>query len=255
MKNLRKLVLSFICISVLAACSSGSKTEKKELIIGLDNTFAPMGFKDKDDQLVGFDVELATEVGKIIDKTFAFQNIDWDLKESELSSSNIDLIWNGYTITEKRKEKVLFTEPYLDNRQLIITLAENDINSKDDLSDKTVSVQKNSSAYEAVMKESDLVEKLSGSALVLFDTNNDCFMDLETKRSDAIVVDETLARYYMRQQKNPDLYKVLSEDFGEEEYAIGLRKSDKELCESINKAIETLKENGKFDAIKSKWFK
>lgn len=255
MKNLRKLVLSFICISVLVACSSGSKTEKKELIIGLDNTFAPMGFKDKDDQLVGFDVELATEVGKIIDKTFTFQNIDWDLKESELSSSNIDLIWNGYTITEKRKEKVLFTEPYLDNRQLIITLAENDINSKDDLSDKTVSVQKNSSAYEAVMKESDLVEKLSGSALVLFDTNNDCFMDLETKRSDAIVVDETLARYYMRQQKNPDLYKVLSEDFGEEEYAIGLRKSDKELCESINKAIETLKENGKFDAIKSKWFK
>lgn len=258
MKKLILTTFALLCAITLTGCGNGKDaedgTDKKVLKIGIDDTFAPMGFK-KDGKLVGFDVELARAVGKKIDKEVEFQNIDWDLKETELESGNIDLIWNGYSITAQRKEQVLFSDPYMNNRQLIITTDKTGIKTKADIKDKTLSVQKNSSAYDAVMKDDAFVKTLKGGKPTQFDTNNDCFMDLESGRSDAIVVDETLARYYMKQQDNGVTYKVLDEDFGKEEYAVGMRKSDEELAKQINAALKELKEDGTFDKIKAEWFK
>lgn len=255
MKKIKMLMLALCCTLTLSACGSETSNEgsKEVLTIGIDNTFAPMGFL-QDGELVGFDVELARAVAKKIGVEVEFQNIDWDLKETELDAGNIDLIWNGYSITEKRKEQVLFSDAYMENKQLIITTDQTGIQNKEDLKGKTVSVQKNSSAYDAVMQDTALVESLNGGKLTQFDTNNDCFMDLESGRSDAIVVDETLARYYMKQQDNGINYVVLDEDFGKEEYAVGMRKDDTELCDKINTALKELKEDGTFDTIRDKWF-
>lgn len=248
--------LALLCTVMLGACAKDNAegTDKKTLVVGIDNTFAPMGFKNDKGDLEGFDIEMAKEVGKKIGKEMEFQNIDWDLKETELETGNIDLIWNGYSVTKERKEKVLFTDAYLQNRQIIITTEDTGITKKADIAGKTLSVQKNSSAYEAVMQDAAFVKELKGSAPVQFETNNDCFMDLEAGRSDVIVVDETLARYYMKQQTNGVKYVVLDENFGNEDYAVGMRKSDTALCESINKALAELKEDGTFDKIKDKWF-
>lgn len=257
MKKLMLSLLAVFCLAGLNGCASEDDTnasDKENLIVGIDDTFAPMGFK-QDGKLVGFDVELAEATAKKIGKKVEFQNIDWDLKETELEAGNIDLIWNGYSVTDDRKEKVLFSDAYMDNRQLIITTDKTGIKTKKDIADKTVAVQKNSSAYDAVMKDTAFVETLKGGKLTQFDTNNDCFMDLESGRSDAIVVDETLARYYMKQQSNKVNYIVLEEDFGAEEYAVGMRKADTKLCEDINKALKELKEDGTYDTIKAKWFK
>ncbi|MEG0958653.1 MAG: amino acid ABC transporter substrate-binding protein [Erysipelotrichaceae bacterium] len=256
MKKILLCMLSLVCVISLNACSNkGEEQDKKSLVIGIDNTFAPMGFKNDEGKIVGFDVDVAKEVAKKIDKKISFQNIDWDLKETELETGNIDLIWNGYSVTPKRKKMVLFSDAYLKNRQIIITTDKTGIQSKADIAGKSLSVQKNSSAYEAVMKETTFVEGLKGSAPIQFETNNDCFMDLEAGRSNVIVVDETLARYYMMQQDNDINYVVLDENFGTEDYAVGMRKSDSKLCKSINKALEELKEDGTFDKIKDKWFK
>lgn len=258
MKKLILTTFALLCVFTLTGCGNTNESEagadKKVLKVGIDDTFAPMGFK-KDGKLVGFDIELARAVGKKINKEVEFQNIDWDLKETELESGNIDLIWNGYSVTAKRKEKVLFTDPYMDNRQLIITTDKTGIKTKDDIKGKTLAVQKNSSAYDAVMKDEAFVKTLNGGKPTQFDTNNDCFMDLESGRSDAIVVDETLARYYMLQQNNGVAYKVLDENFGVEEYAVGMRKSDEALCKQINTALKELKEDGTYDKIKAEWFK
>ena len=194
MKRIALTMLALLCTLTLTACGSdAAKGDDKEVLtIGIDDTFAPMGFK-KDGKLVGFDVELAEAVSKKIGKKVEFQNIDWDLKETELESGNIDLIWNGYSITEERKKQVLFSDPYMENRQIIIT------------TDKT---------------------------------------GIKTK-----------ARYYMKQQDNGVNYVVLDENFGTEEYAIGMRKDDTELCKHINKAMQELKDDGTFDNIKDTWFK
>ena len=87
-----------------------STLDKDELVIGLDDTFVPMGFKDENGKLVGFDVELADAVAKKLNKKIKFQPIDWSMKETELSNGNIDLIWNGYSITDERKLKVEFSK-------------------------------------------------------------------------------------------------------------------------------------------------
>lgn len=177
-KSLLSIIVVLLIVSLLSGCSSSNNDDGDVLIVGLDDTFAPMGFKDDDGGLIGFDIDLAKEISERTRLQFEFQNIDWDLKDTELENGSIDMIWNGYSITDKRKEKVLFGDSYMDNSQLIIILSSSDIDSKNDLSGKVLSVQKNSSAYEAVMRDEELVNSLDGQQVIQFDTNNDCFSDL-----------------------------------------------------------------------------
>lgn len=248
----RFLAILTLCF-LLAGCATNSLDKSDKLIIGVDDTFAPMGFRDENNELVGFDIDLATLIAEKIDIEIEFLPIDWAMKETELNSKNIDMIWNGYTITDKRKEQVNFTTPYLENRQIIIVSAKSDITSKADLAGKTLSVQKESSALEAVMKEESFAASLNEGKPIEFDTNIDCFMDLEAGRSDAIVCDEVLARYVMK-QRGAEKYRVLEENFGEEEYGIGVRKSDTELLNQLNNALEECMKDGSYDELYKKWF-
>lgn len=261
MRNQRKtqcLLLVLLLLSSLLACrqedsniNETSDQNKEVLIIGLDDTFAPMGFRDQSGELVGFDIDLAKEVSKRIQREIKFQPIDWSMKENELIAGNIDLIWNGYSITSARQEKVAFSQPYLKNSQIIVTLSESDIETKADLKGKNVCVQSESSALDAINQEPDIVNSFDN--LVQFSTNNEAFNDLESGRSDALVVDEVLARYYMK-QNGENKYRVLLENFGPEEFGIGMRKEDTELLKKINSALDEMRKDGSYDAIFKKWF-
>ena len=210
-------------------------------------------FKDNKGEIVGFDVDMAKEVFKRVGLGVKFQSIDWAMKETELNSGNIDVIWNGYSITEERKQKVAFTKPYLENRQVIITLANSNINSKKDLKGKKVAAQSGSSSLDAINKESEVSKDFNGGEPVLFETNNEAFIDLEAGRTDAVVADEILARYYIK-ERGAQKYKVLEDDFGKEEYAVGLRKQDKSLLLKVEKALEDMKKDGTSSKISTKWF-
>jgi len=257
-KTFRLIALIALIAALAAGCANGeqpagngNQPEKQKLVMGLDDTFAPMGFRDEKGELIGFDIDLANEVAKRMDVTMEFQPIDWTMKETELNSGNIDLIWNGYTVTDSRKEKVNFSTTYLENSQIIVTLANSEVNTKADLAGKNVAVQAESSALDAVNAEPDFVASVN--EVVEFSTNNEAFMDLEAGRSSAIVVDEVLARYYMK-QNGQEKYKVLEENFGDEEYAVGVRKADTELLNSINKAFEDMDKDGTYETIYAKWF-
>ena len=116
-----------------------------------------------------------------------------------------------------------------------------------------MAIQNESSAVEAVNKEPELVASLDGGEPVLLDTNNECFMDLESKRVDAVVADEVLVKYVIK-ERGPEKFKILEENFGEEEYGIGVRKEDTKLLAEINKAMDEMREDGKYDEIYQKWF-
>lgn len=106
------LSLGFVgCSSGDSASSNSADTtkvasamDKDTLVVGVDDTFAPMGFKDESGEMVGLDVDLAKAMGEKLGKKIEFQTIDWSMKETELNAGNIDFIWNGYTITEERKK-------------------------------------------------------------------------------------------------------------------------------------------------------
>lgn len=262
----KKAFLTLAATLVLAACGngasqeesssaqSGAAGEKDTYIVGLDDTFAPMGFRNAEGEIVGFDVDLATAVGEIMGAEFVFQPIDWVMKETELNAGNIDMIWNGYSITEERKEKVLFSEPYLENRQVIIVPADSDIENKEDLAGKVVATQQASATLDALnADETGVVEQFANGEPVLYPTFVDVFNDLDSGRSDAMVVDEVLGRYLMK-QRGQEKYRVLEDDFGEEEYGVGVRKEDTQLKEELDKAIQELRANGRYQEIYDTWF-
>ncbi len=258
--KVRKKLLSIVLMSILPitliSCGekkSESSLEKEKLVLGFDDTFVPMGFKDENGEYTGFDIDLAKEIEKKLGKEIELQPIDWSMKETELNSGNIDFIWNGYSVTEERKKKVEFSIPYLNNRQVIITLSNSKINTKEDLKEAVVGAQNQSSAVDAIESDGDIISTFKDGKVVTFDTNNEALMDLEAGRLDAVVADEILAKYYIN-QRGADKYKVLVEDFGSESYAVGIRKDDKELVEAFNKAFKELIDEGKAGEISKKWF-
>lgn len=259
MKLIKKLLVgSLVGAMTLVLISCGEKKvensmDKEELILGFDDTFVPMGFKDEKGEYTGFDIDLAKEISKKLNKRIVFQSIDWSMKETELNSGNIDFIWNGYSVTEERKEKVAFSKEYLNNRQVIITLADSKINSKKDLKDAVVAAQNQSSAVDAIEADGDIVNSFKDGKIVTFETNNEALMDLEAGRVDAVVADEILAKYYIN-QRGAEKYEVLDEDFGKESYAVGMRKDDRELVEAFNNAFDEIVKEGKAGEISEKWF-
>jgi polar amino acid transport system substrate-binding protein len=253
------MVMGFFagCTSEEPAAEAGTDypalVERGYVIVGLDDTFAPMGFRKKSGELVGFDVDLAKEVFGRLDIEVQFQPIDWSMKETELNSGNIDMIWNGYTITPEREEKVAFSKPYLKNRQVIVVLPDSGIATKADLAGKNVACQSESSAYAAIVADETFTAALEGGAPIAFDTNNEAFMDLEAGRVDALVADEIMAMYYIG-EKGVENYLVLEEDFGKEEYGIGFRKGDTQLLQKVNDTLDAMKEDGAAAAVSTTYF-
>lgn len=224
--------------------------DKGKFIVGLDDTFAPMGFRDEKGEIVGFDIDMAKEVAKRLGVSVEFKPVDWDGVVLSLKNKDIDVIWNGLTITDERKEQIDFSNPYLENRQIIVVKSGSGIKSKADLSGKTVGLQLGSSSEEALNADENTAKSLK--EIRKYSTNTEALLDLKNGRIDAVVVDEVLGRYYI--QKNPEDYVVLDDDFGKEEYGVGIRKEDSDFKEAIDKAIDEMKADGTADKISVKWF-
>lgn len=259
MKKFLPLFLLAMLSVVLVACGSdestgtdntdGESTEKETIIIGIDDKFAPMGFRDENNEIVGFDIDYARAAAEEMGVEVTFQPIDWKTKETELNSGRIDLIWNGYTITDERKEKVLFTKPYLANSQVIMTLADSDINAIADLEGKNVGVQALSSALDA-LNSNEVSKKIAN--LAEYGDNVLALTDLKTGRTDAVVIDEIVANYYNTLEDGT--FKIVEESLAPEEYGVGVKKGNEALLEKLQKALDTLNENGKAAEISEKWF-
>ena len=249
------LLIVFIFSTLLYGCSSKKNVkikDKNTVVIGIDDTFVPMGFRDTKGNIVGFDIDLAKEAFHKMGLKVKFQPIDWSMKETELNNGNIDVIWNGYTITPERAKKVVFSKPYLENRQVVVTLASSNINSLNDLKEKKVSTQDGSSSLDVLFENPKLVSTFNGKEPILFDSFNDCFMDLKAKRSNAVVCDEIRAKYYINKKAKVP-FKILKKDLGKESYCVGLRKNSP-LLAPLNKTLEEMKNDGTIKKISIKWF-
>jgi polar amino acid transport system substrate-binding protein len=219
--------------------------------VGLDDAFPPMGFREKgSNDIVGFDIDLAKEAAKRMGVEVKFQPVVWDTIVEELNGGNIDVIWNGLTITPDRQKQIAFTKPYIASHQIIVVNKNSTLADKKALAGKKVGVQAGSSAIEAV--EKDQTTYKSFGELVQFDNNVDALTDLASGRIDAVVVDEVVGRYYIA--KKVDQYKILEDNFGSEDYGVGLRKNDKAFLAELQKALDAMKADGTSAKISEKWF-
>lgn len=260
MKKINLIVMIIIIfIVILCVQKNSEKTEKKNsldrildkktFILGLDDSFPPMGFRNEENEIVGFDIDVAKEVCKRLDVELIIQPISWTAKEQELESYNIDCIWNGMSVTEDRKEKMCLSNSYLENKMSFVTKNEYQINSLDDLKEKKIGVQAGSSAEE-ILKSSDLYSNFK--EVITYSDNLTAFMDLDINQIDSVFLDDVVANYYINE--NNKQYKVLEQGLEKEEYAIGFRKEDIELCEKVNEILLEMKNDGLLEKISEKWF-
>ena len=248
---------------VFAGCGGGSEPAKtdggdskevKKITIGLDDEYAPMGFKNEQNEIVGFDVDLAKEAAKRLGSEVEFKAIDWNSKEAELKSGRIDIIWNGLDITPERQQNMLFSDPYMDNRQIVFVKAGNDqgIMAETDLAGKGIGTQAGSTAEAYIDKTEGLKDSFKE-----FKTYGDyvsAFMDLENGRIDALVCDEIVGRYAMSKQDGK--FEALDVTVGPvSEFGIAFRKDDTELRDKVQKAFDEMVADGAAKKISEEWFK
>ena len=173
--KLKKMVMAGVlalgCVGMLAGCGGGDKkpaassapaksaaaaAKPAKIVAGMDDTFAPMGFRDDSGKIVGFDIDMANAISKEIGVPIEFKPIDWASKETELNSGRIDCIWNGFTMTPERQKKLAFTKPYMDNLQEFVVLKDTPYQSMADLKGKKITIQEASTAETALNRDPQL---------------------------------------------------------------------------------------------------
>ena len=233
--------------------AGGGDANAKKIVVGLDDEYAPMGFKDENNQIVGFDVDLAKEATKRLGSEVEFKAIDWNSKEAELKSGRIDVLWNGLDITPERQENMLFSDPYMDNRQIIFvrTGDTQNIAAETDLAGKAVGTQAGSTAETYITSQADLQNSFNE-----FKTYGDyvsAFMDLENGRLDAVICDEIVGRYYMA--KHPEALQALDVTVGPvTQFGIAFAKENTELRDKVQKAFDEIVADGTASKISNEWF-
>ena len=252
---MKKLIL-FIAMMMLVACTQAPvegdlslKTieDNGKMIVGFTE-YPPMGFKENG-EITGFDIDIAKEVAERLGVEAEFVYIDWDAKVLELNGKNIDMIWNGLTITADREKEILFSKPYFDNRIVIISLNGSGIDQIADLGEMKVGVELQSSGQAAV-EGNDVFASID--ELVKYTTITEAILDLKAGGIDAIVADEIFARYAV--SKEADQYQVASEVFNSENYGIGFRLEDVALRDKVDAIIDEMAADGTAAEISMKWF-
>lgn len=229
--------------------------QQKSITVGFDNTFVPMGFEEKNGNYAGFDIELAQYVSKKLGITVHFQPIDWDMKETELQNGTIDAIWNGYSATDERREKVAFTIPYMQNTQILVVKKTSGIHSVEDMTGKVLGAQNGSSGMLDFEEHPEVLKnRVKGGDADQYQSVNEAIIDLKNDRIDALLIDRVYADYYLTTEGITDEYDTIPSGFESESFAVGVRPADKKLLEALNQAFKELYQEGIFQQISQKWF-
>lgn len=229
--------------------------QQKSITVGFDNTFVPMGFEEKNGDYAGFDIELAQYVSKKLGIQVHFQPIDWDMKETELQNGTIDAIWNGYSATDERREKVAFTIPYMQNTQILVVKKTSGIHSVEDMTGKVLGAQNGSSGMLDFEEHPEVLKnRVKGGDADQYQSVNEAIIDLKNDRIDALLIDRVYADYYLTTEGIADEYDTIPSGFESESFAVGVRPADKKLLEALNQAFKELYQEGIFQQISEKWF-
>lgn len=251
--------LMLVSVLALAGCSNDKPGEDPaqktfKLIVGLDASFPPYGYTEDDGTIVGFDIDLAKEVCKRNNWDFEAKPIDWDSKDNELNQGTINCIWNGFTING-RENDYTWSNPYVDNSQIVVVKADSGIKTLADLAGKVVVTQAGSSAETSITDEENekmVAFKASLSALKTVKEYNNAFLELDSGAADAVAMDIGVAKYQI-ESRGADKYVILEELIAAEQYGVGFKLGDTETRDAVQKALDEMKADGTMTKIAEEW--
>lgn len=250
---MKKIISIIMACVMLMACTAmfASCGEKEEFVIGI-TYFEPMNYFDENGKLTGFETEFAEAVCKKLGLTPKFVEIEWATKEIELNAGNIDCIWNGMTITAERQETMGISAPYMENKQVLVTKAENvaKYSTADGLAGAKICAESGSAGEEVILTDAIFADatyvEVGSMAMALLEvasgTSDACVIDFVT--SIGMIGDDT---------DYADLAVVDAYEFALEYYGIAFRKTDTATLDDFNKAIAELMEDGTIAEIAKKY--
>ncbi len=245
------LLLTLTCTALAEDASVDVILQKGTLVMGLDDSFPPMGFRDENNDIVGFDIDVAREVATRLGVELVVQPIDWNAKEMELDTRAIDCVWNGMSITPAREESMCMSFPYLNNKMVFYTQKDAGIITLEDLAGKKVAIQNGSYAEELLTggykQLADTFDEVLG-----FDDYLTALMDLQSGGCDAVLMDLVVGDYRISGMGADNLYAAI--ELEDDLYGIGFRKADEALCAKVEELLKEMKADGKLAEISEKWF-
>ena len=268
-KILAVLLAALFVVFSFAACSNSKEAtddtttaatesdlayvqNKGTLVIGI-TYFEPMDYIDDNGELTGFEVEFGKAVCEKLGVEPKFQEISWDAKETELAAKNIDCIWNGMTITDERKEAMSVSDPYLNNKQVIICKAENAeaFATAGGLDGKTVVAEKESAGEETITDEAN-ADFFGKATYVAVESMKNAMMEVKAGTADAAVIDYVTGIGSLGEGSDYADLAIVEKSFADEQYGIAFRKGS-DITEKVNAAIKELMEDGTLEKIAEKY--
>lgn len=237
------LMAAGICSGVTVYADADSKT----LTVGFDAEYPPFGYMDESGEYVGFDLDVAQKVCDNLGWELVKKPINWDSKDMELNSGNIDCIWNGFTING-REDDYTWSDPYLNNEQVMVVTSDSGIETLADLAGKNVVVQAASAALDALNSEDNKELTDSFASLTENPDYNTAFMNIDSGAADAVAVDIGVAKYQLAQREEGK-YKILDEPTQSEQYGIGFAKGNEELRDTVWAEVMKLYDEGEIDKL------
>lgn len=229
--------------------SNSTNTDNK-FVMGFNTEFPPFEYTDNGNY-IGFDIDLAKEVCKRNNWTFVpLQIIDWNTKEFELNSGEIDCIWSGFTING-RENNYTWSEPYFNNTAVVVVKSDSKIESFDDLKDKTVEIEQGTSVFEKIKNDTTLKNNFNN--IIEVDGFDTAFMNLNSGICDAVIADYGISNYMIAEQY-PDC-RILNETLTDEQYGIGFKKGNNELRDQVQKTLDEMFKDGTVDKIAQNYSK
>ena len=250
---MKNILIATLLLLTMIFTSCGGDPKIKKITIGVDDEFAPICFYDERNKLVGFDVDLAKEAANRMGVEVEFKSIDWDNKKEEITSGNIDMIWNGLDITEERKEYMIFTKPYMVDRQVLLVRRKTNenIHSEVDLAGKIVGVQAGSTSDDYLSQDENLIRTFKEYRT--YGNFIEVTSALRNKEIDVLVCDELIARYEVN--KTPKQLEMINIKIGSvAEMAVGFRKDNVELRDKVQEVFDEMIKDGTAKKISEKWF-
>ncbi|ARI77296.1 amino acid ABC transporter substrate-binding protein [Halobacillus mangrovi] len=219
---------------------------KGELLIGTEGTYPPYTFHNEQDELTGFDVEIAREVAKRLGVEPVFKETKWDSMFAGLNSERFDMVANQVGITPERQEKYSFSEPYIQSSAVIVTHEDNEsITSFDDLSG-VKTAQSMTSNFAKIAKE-------NGADITSVEGFNESMQLLSSKRVEATVNDRLSVLDFKKQRPDAPV-KIAARQDEASKSGLLFRQGNDELVEAVNQALNEMKEDGTYVEISQKWF-
>lgn len=233
----------------LVGCGSQAGTDAQQTIkVGMDAAYKPFEFRDEQNKIVGFDIDLMNAIGEQAGLKMEMVDTAWDGIIPALLNGKIDIIASAMTITDERKKSVLFSEPYFTSGQaIVVPVADTTTQTVDDLKGKVIGVQINSTGDIAATENAKNAKQIKRYNVI-----PDAFVGLGNGEIQAIVADAPVVLAY--QKANPGKIRILDKYLTEEQFGFAMKQDQTELADKVNKALKELKDNGKYDEIYTKWF-